>query len=85
MDLIKYTGFVKQVDNAGRVVLPANLRATFGLQEKSQVEFLVDGDSIILRKYHPVCILCDNAENLIQRHGKNVCAECVRIMTRQIN
>ena len=78
--LIRYTGYVKHIDATGRLVLPTSLRSKFGLQNKTQVEFLVDGDSIILRKYNPACIFCGNTENLVKHSGKCVCDECINIL-----
>lgn len=58
---MKSTGIVRKVDELGRIVLPIELRRTLGIEEKDRIEIFVDGESIILRKYQPACIFCDNA------------------------
>ena len=81
---MKSTGIVRKVDELGRIVLPIELRRTLGIEEKDRIEIFVDGDSVILRKYQPGCILCGNASDLILYKGKTICQECVRSMNSQI-
>ena len=40
------------------------------------MEIYVDGTSIILKKYEPNCIFCNNSKNLIEFEGKQVCTKC---------
>ena len=44
----------------------------------------MDGESIILRKYQPACIFCDNAKDIINYKGKNICPECIRAMNEKL-
>ena len=41
------------------------------------MEIYVDGDSIILKKYHPSCIFCDEVTDVINYHGKMICRACL--------
>ena len=75
---MKSTGIVRKVDELGRIVLPIELRRTLGIEEKDRIEIFVDGESIILRKYQPACIFCDNAKDIINYKGKNICANCMK-------
>ena len=81
---MKSTGIVRKVDELGRIVLPIELRRTLGIEEKDRIEIFVDGDSVILRKYQPGCVLCGNANDLILYKGKTICQDCVRNMNAQI-
>ena len=81
---MKSTGIVRKVDELGRIVLPIELRRTLGIEEKDRIEIFVDGDSIILRKYQPACIFCDNAKDIINYKGKNICPDCIRAMTEKL-
>lgn len=74
---MKSTGIVRKVDELGRIVLPIELRRTLDIAEKDSLEIYVDDDSIILRKYQPACIFCDNARDVIVYKGKNVCKDCI--------
>ena len=75
---MKSTGIVRKVDELGRIVLPIELRRTLDIAEKDSLEIYVDDDSIILRKYQPACIFCDNARDIVVYRGKNVCKDCIK-------
>ena len=81
---MKSTGIVRKVDELGRIVLPIELRRTLGIEEKDRIEIFVDGEYIILRKYQPACIFCDNAKDIINYKGKNICPDCIRAMTEKL-
>ena len=74
---MKSTGIVRKVDELGRIVLSIEMRRTLDIAEKDALEIYVDGDNIILRKYQPTCIFCDNAKGVISFKGKNVCPDCI--------
>ena len=69
---MKSTGMVRKVDELGRIVLPAEIR-----QNMDTLEIYTDGDRIILQKYHPACIFCTNADNLVYFNQKRICPECL--------
>lgn len=81
---MKSTGIVRKVDELGRIVLPIELRRTLGIEEKDRIEIFVDGESISLRKYQPGCIFCDNAKDIINYKGKNICPDCIRAMNEKL-
>ena len=81
---MKSTGIVRKVEELGRIVLPIELRRTLGIEEKDRIEIFVDGESIILRKYQPACIFCDNAKDIINYKGKNICPDCIRAMNEKL-
>ena len=81
---MKSTGIVRKVDELGRIVLPIELRRTLGIEEKDRIEMFVDGESMILRKYQPACIFCDNAKDIINYKGKNICPDCIRAMNEKL-
>ena len=74
---MKSTGIVRKVDELGRIVLPIEMRRTLDIAEKDALEIYVDGDNIILRKYQPACIFCDNLKNVVSFQGKNICPDCL--------
>ena len=75
---MKSTGIVRKVDELGQIVLPIELRRTLDIAEKDSLEIYVDGASIVLKKYQPACIFCDDAKDVINFKGKNVCPNCIR-------
>jgi transcriptional pleiotropic regulator of transition state genes len=80
---LKSTGIVRKVDELGRVVIPIELRRTLDIEEKDALEIYVDGEHIILKKYAPACIFCDDARDVIQYKGKNICKNCLTDMTNK--
>ncbi len=75
---MKSTGIVRKVDELGRIVLPIELRRTLDIAERDSLEIYVDGSSIILKKYQPACIFCDDATDVISYKGKNICVNCLK-------
>lgn len=78
IDKMKSTGIVRKVDELGRIVLPIELRRTLDIAEKDSLEIYVDGNTIVLKKYQPSCIFCDNAKDVVTYRGKNICTKCIR-------
>ena len=78
---MKSTGIVRKVDELGRIVLPIEMRRTLDISEKDSLEIYVDGESVILKKYHPACIFCNNASELFSFKGRNICRQCLQAMT----
>ena len=77
---MKSTGIVRKVDELGRIVLPIELRRTLDIAEKDCLEIYMDGESIVLKKYQPACIFCDEADGITVCHGKNLCAGCMKAL-----
>ena len=76
----KATGMVRRVDDLGRLVLPKELRRTFGIDNGDPVEIFTTTDEIVLRKYQPAggCSLCWSIASAYVELGwdKRVCAKC---------
>ena len=73
---MKSTGIVRKVDELGRVVIPIELRRIFDIEVKDALEIFVEGDQIILKKYEPACIFCDDTKDVINYQEKNICRKC---------
>lgn len=82
--IMKSTGIVRKVDELGRIVLPIELRRTLDIAEKDSLEIYVDSEQIILKKYLPACIFCNNASNVIVYKNKNICSECIEDMKETV-
>lgn len=81
---MKSTGIVRKVDELGRIVLPIELRRTLDIAERDSLEIYVDGPSIVLRKYQPACVFCDDAKNVVNFKGKNVCPSCIKALQLEL-
>ena len=79
---MKSTGVVRKLDNLGRIVIPIELRKTMGIAIKDTLEIFTEGDEIILKKYEPGCIFCNDARNVKLFKGKMVCEKCMNEMKK---
>ena len=73
---MKSTGIVRKIDALGRIVLPIELRKRMDIATGDDIEIFVEGNTIILEKYSPMCIFCGDRNNLVDFCGKSVCAAC---------
>ncbi|HAN21368.1 MAG: AbrB family transcriptional regulator [Clostridiales bacterium GWF2_36_10] len=78
---MKSTGIVRRVDEFGRISLPVEMRKTMGLEEKSPVEFFVDGNTIVIKKYSPSCVFCGETETVVEYLGRLVCTNCIKTLS----
>lgn len=74
---MKSTGIVRTVDKLGRIVLPMELRRTFDLSVKDEIEIYTEDDMIILKKHQKSCVFCRKTENLVDYKDRSICAECL--------
>ncbi|HOV70110.1 MAG TPA: AbrB/MazE/SpoVT family DNA-binding domain-containing protein [Clostridia bacterium] len=81
---MKSTGIVRRVDELGRVVIPMELRRTLNIDLRDSMEIFVNGDQIILKKYQPSCIFCENVDDVIIFQGKNICRECLEKLAKEV-
>ena len=75
---MKSTGIVRNIDELGRVVVPKEYRKMLGIANTDPVEICLEGERIILTKYHPVCHFCGSANNLVEYKEKKICQNCIR-------
>lgn len=81
---MKSTGVVRKVDELGRIVLPIEIRKVMDIKEKDSIEIFTDTDRIILQKYHPACVFCNDAANVVYFSGKKVCTACIEKLKQQL-
>ena len=75
---MKSTGIVRQLDSLGRIVLPIELRRSLDIGPKDLLEIMVDGNSVVLRKYEPNCAFCGSAGKLSAYRDKLICKRCLK-------
>jgi transcriptional pleiotropic regulator of transition state genes len=80
--IMKSTGIVRKVDELGRIVLPIELRRTLDIAERDSLEIYVEGSTIILKKYEPACIFCNDAKDVVNYKGRNLCRTCLEEMKK---
>lgn len=76
--MLKGTGIVKPVDSMGRIVLPKEIRRHLDVDSGlDHVEFFLEDNSIVLKKYKPACFFCNSFDNLVYHMDKRVCKVCI--------
>ena len=81
---MKSTGVVRKVDELGRIVLPISIRQTMDINEKDPLEIFTDDNRIILQKYHPACVFCNNADRIVYFNYKRICQDCLEKIKTQL-
>ena len=76
---MKATGIVRRIDDLGRVVIPKEIRKQLNIEnDVDSFEIFLEGDSVVLKKYHPTFIFCGSVVNeSLVYEGYNVCTECI--------
>lgn len=75
---MKEAAIVRRTDRLGRIVLPMELRKMMGIRENSSLEFFVEDDTIILKRYEQACAFCGSTGHLREYRGLKVCRACAR-------
>ncbi|MBQ8747663.1 MAG: AbrB/MazE/SpoVT family DNA-binding domain-containing protein [Clostridia bacterium] len=74
---MKSIGIVRKIDELGRIVLPIETRRQLELEPKDGVEIFVDEDRIILKKYQPCCMFCNDGDDILLFKEKKICRKCL--------
>ena len=59
-NIVITTGIVRRIDELGRIVIPKEIRKNLRIKNGDNLEILVEGDNITLRKYSQI----ENLENI---------------------
>ena len=74
---MKHVGIVRNIDSAGRIVLPIEIRKELGLvDDEARLEIIARGNEILLKKYAPTCIFCHSENDLIEYNNQKICRKC---------
>ena len=80
----KSIGIVRKIDELGRIVLPIETRRQLELEPKDGVEIFVDEDRIILKKYQPCCMFCNDGDDVLLFKEKKICRKCLMELKAKI-
>ncbi len=81
---MKSTGVVRKVDDLGRIVLPIEIRKVLDIKPRDALEIFTDTDKIVLQKYEPACVFCNNTDDVVYFGGKRICAACAKMIKEQL-
>lgn len=77
---MRSTGIIRRMDELGRIVLPVEVRRKLDFGTREELEFLIDGDALILKRCSKTCVLCGSATDILKFREKNVCQVCVQAL-----
>lgn len=80
----KSTGMTRKVDDLGRIVLPAEMRRTFGISEGDLLDISVEENRIILSKQQKTCTFCGSDVDLVEHLDRLVCRVCIKDLERHL-
>ena len=74
-------GFVKKIDELGRIVIPKEIRKALNVNCQDDIVFYTEGERIYLAKQEDVCTFCGSKQNITPFLNKFVCSECFKKLT----
>lgn len=69
---------VRRIDELGRIVLPAEVRAIMDWRETTAIEVRVNEQAgeVVLKTHVDACYYCGATENLKEFHRSHICPAC---------
>lgn len=72
------TGIVRKTDTLGRIVLPSAIRKSLELEKGDFLYISFQGVFIVMRKYKPLCVLCNEERGAYTLKEKCICEKCMK-------
>ena len=68
----------RQMDEFGRVVLPAEARCALKMKNESALDIYIDVDAgeICLKAHENACSHCGSTQNLMKFQNQYICSDC---------
>lgn len=67
-EIMRITGIIRRIDGLGRIVIPKEIRRTYGITDGSPIEIFTTDNGIVLKKYQTE----DELKNLANVLGEAV-------------
>lgn len=72
------SGYVREIDRLGRVVIPKQFRKEMNIPEEGGEVMLTCRNGVItISKNAPICVFCRSRRKLTEFMGKPVCEKCL--------
>lgn len=85
---MKNTGIVRRFDELGRIVVPKEIRDSWGIKTNDPIEIYVDEDKIILKQYtsRNTCVITGEVSKDSVRlpSGRTISREGLHILVKEI-
>jgi len=70
------TGAIRTIDELNRIVLPKTVCEQLGIFKGDSFEVITQGVDILLKRYAPACLACDDDTDVQKIHRTFLCGEC---------
>ena len=70
-------GIIRKLDLLGRVTLPIDMRRQLYLGERADVEMVMEGDNIVLKKATASDVFTGSTDELVEYKGKWISKESI--------
>lgn len=74
---MKSTGFIRKIDNLGRIVIPKEIRQKLKISDNSLLEIYSESSSIIMKRPGDSCSICGSKIKLVKFKDKFFCDNCI--------
>lgn len=78
---MKSLSIIRRIDGLGRIVIPVELRRMMDMESGQDVEMIIQGETLVLRRFAPGCIFCGGFDHLVTFKEKYICSDCRRKLT----
>ena len=78
-------GIIRKTDDLGRVVIPIEYRKKLKIGKNEDVEMMLIGNTVVVKKPVDSCIKCNNSiSELSNKIGINLCDNCIKELSSKI-
>ena len=74
---MKRAGVISKIDRLGRILIPKPLRTKYNLNENDKIEFYIEPDALVMKKFEESCIFCGSTDDLTEFRDQTVCKRCL--------
>ena len=75
---MKATGFIKKIDEMGRIVIPKSVRKALDVEVGDGLQFFLEDGAVVLKKLSVGCVFCGSETDLKELNEKHICCECIK-------
>lgn len=75
----------RRLDRFCRIVLPAELRQGLDLKGGTELEFRLEGDTMVVSRRRTGCSFCGGASNLMAYRDRRICGPCRASLRRRMS
>ena len=79
---MKTSGYIRKVDDLGRIVIPKEIRKNLKISENDSLEIFSDSSFITMKKPSTSCVICGSNKSLITFKDKPICKKCINEISK---